>query len=80
MYSTPLAHTPTPTPPTQATPDLQELITELSDRTESGYLFGGLASSRAAAVHLADGVWQGGLSGVAFTREVALISRSPTPG
>ena len=58
-----------------ATPDLQELITELSDRTESGYLFGGLASSRAAAVHLADGVWQGGLSGVAFTREVALISR-----
>jgi small ligand-binding sensory domain FIST len=58
-----------------ATPDLQELITELSDRTESGYLFGGLASSRAATVHLADGVWQGGLSGVAFTREVALISR-----
>jgi small ligand-binding sensory domain FIST len=58
-----------------ATPDLQDLITEMSDRTESGYLFGGLASSRAATVHLADGVWQGGLSGVAFTREVALISR-----
>ncbi len=58
-----------------ATPELQELITEMSDRTESGYLFGGLASSRAATVHLADGVWQGGLSGVAFTRDVALISR-----
>ncbi|MBA4177463.1 MAG: hypothetical protein C0505_13035 [Leptothrix sp. (in: Bacteria)] len=58
-----------------ATPDLQDLITEMSDRTESGYLFGGLASSRAASVHLADGVWQGGLSGVAFTREVALLSR-----
>ncbi len=58
-----------------ATPDLQDLITEMSDRTQSGYLFGGLASSRAATVHLADGVWQGGLSGVAFTREVALISR-----
>ena len=58
-----------------ATPDLQELITEMSDRTESGYLFGGLASSRAATAHIADGVWQGGLSGVAFTREVALISR-----
>jgi len=58
-----------------ATPDLQDLITEMSDRTESGYLFGGLASSRAATVHLADGVWQGGLSGVAFTREVALLSR-----
>ena len=57
------------------TPELQELITEMSDRTESGYLFGGLASSRAASLHLADGVWQGGLSGVAFAREVALLSR-----
>jgi len=57
------------------TPDLQDLITEMSDRTQSGYLFGGLASSRAVTVHLADGVWQGGLSGVAFTREVALVSR-----
>ena len=57
------------------TPELQELISEMSDRTESGYLFGGLASSRAAAHHIADGVWQGGLSGVAFKRDVALISR-----
>lgn len=57
------------------TPDLAELITEMSDRTESGYLFGGLASSRASTVHLADGVWQGGLSGVAFSSEVALVSR-----
>ncbi len=58
-----------------ATPDLSELIEELADRTETGYLFGGLASSRAACHHVADGVWQGGLSGVAFTRDVALISR-----
>ena len=58
-----------------ATPDLAELIVELSDRTSSGYLFGGLASSRGAAVHIADGVWQGGLSGVAFARDVALVSR-----
>lgn len=58
-----------------ATPDLGELIDELSDRTGSGYLFGGLAAAQGAAVHLADGVWQGGLSGVAFTREVALVSR-----
>lgn len=57
------------------TPELQELISEMSDRTESGYLFGGLASSRAASHHIADGVWQGGLSGVAFTRDVALVSR-----
>ena len=58
-----------------ATPDLAELIVEMSERTSSGYLFGGLASSRGAAVHIADGVWQGGLSGVAFAREVALVSR-----
>ena len=57
------------------TPDLAELIAEMSDRTSSGYLFGGLASSRGAAVHIADGVWQGGLSGVAFAQEVPLISR-----
>ena len=58
-----------------ATPDLPELIAEMSDRTSSGYLFGGLASSRSSAVHIADGVWQGGLSGVAFSSDVALISR-----
>lgn len=58
-----------------ATPDLGELITEMSDRTASGYLFGGLASSRGAHWHVADGLWQGGLSGVAFTQDVALVSR-----
>lgn len=58
-----------------ATPELPELITEMSDRTSSGYLFGGLASSRTISVHIADGVWQGGLSGVAFTRDVGLVSR-----
>ncbi len=58
-----------------ATPELGELIGEMSERVDSGYLFGGLASSRAGAVHLADGVWRGGLSGVAFAPEVALVSR-----
>ena len=58
-----------------ATPDLTDLIGELADRTDSGYLFGGLAASRGANVHIADGVWRGGLSGVAFSRDVALISR-----
>jgi small ligand-binding sensory domain FIST len=57
------------------TPDLAELIGEMSDRTSSGYLFGGLSSSRGRHLHIADGVWQGGLSGVAFTRDVALVSR-----
>ena len=58
-----------------STPDIAELIGEMSDRTDSGYLFGGLASSRGRAVHIAGGVWQGGMSGVAFTRDVALVSR-----
>jgi small ligand-binding sensory domain FIST len=58
-----------------STPDLAELIGEMSDRTTSGYLFGGLASSRGPAWQVADGLWRGGLSGVAFSRDVALISR-----
>jgi small ligand-binding sensory domain FIST len=57
------------------TPELAELIAEMSDRTDSGYLFGGLAASRTGTLTIADGVWQGGLSGVAFTRDVALVSR-----
>jgi small ligand-binding sensory domain FIST len=57
------------------TADLAELIGEMSDRTESGYLFGGLSSSRSQRWQVADGLWQGGLSGVAFSRDVALVSR-----
>lgn len=58
-----------------STPDLQELLQELSERTATGYLFGGLASARNRTLHLADGVFSGGLSGVAFGPEVDLISR-----
>lgn len=53
------------------TPELQELLLELAAQTHSGYLFGGLAAGRRQAVQIADGVWQGGLSGVAFAREDA---------
>ena len=58
-----------------STPNLQELLQELSTRTATGYLFGGLSSARNRAVHMADGVFTGGLSGVAFGPEVGLISR-----
>lgn len=58
-----------------STPDLAELIAEMSDRTGSGYLFGGLTASRATSWQFADAALQGGLSGVAFTRDVALVSR-----
>jgi small ligand-binding sensory domain FIST len=58
-----------------STPNLQELLHELSTRTATGYLFGGLSSARNRTVHMADGVFTGGLSGVAFGPEVGLISR-----
>lgn len=57
------------------TPDLPELLSELADRMETGYLFGGLASGRTRALHMAEGVWAGGLSGVAFDSSVGLVSR-----
>ena len=55
--------------------DAAELVAELADQTSTGYLFGGVASARGRAVHLADGVYNGGLSGVAFDAQVPLISR-----
>lgn len=58
-----------------ATPEIGELIAEMSERTSTGYLFGGLAASRSGSFTLADGVWRGGLSGVAFSKDVALVSR-----
>ena len=70
------------------TPDVAELIAELADRTTTGYLFGGLASSRGDVVQFAvggngnmqghgkaGGVFRGGLSGVAFAEGVPLVSR-----
>lgn len=70
------------------TPDVAELIDEMAQRTASGYVFGGLASSRFGLVQFAlsgrgnvqgqgaaSGVFSGGLSGVAFARGVALMSR-----
>lgn len=57
-----------------ATHDLDELLGELAGRTASGYLFGGLTGSRTRRLHIADGVFEGGLSGVAFAAE------SPPPG
>ncbi len=70
------------------TPDVAELIDEMAQRTGSGYVFGGLASSRSDVVQFAlsgngnvkghgaaGGVFSGGLSGVAFAQGAALMSR-----
>lgn len=58
-----------------ASSELGELIGEMSERTSRSYLFGGLASARTRALHIADGVYEGGLSGVAFADDVKLLSR-----
>ena len=58
-----------------STPDVQDLLRELSERTTTGYLFGGLSSARNRTLHIADGVFTGGLSGVLFGPEVHMISR-----
>lgn len=57
------------------THDVAELLAELSARTSTGYLFGGLGSSRTRLCQIAEGVYEGGLSGVAFSRDVGLVSR-----
>lgn len=70
------------------TADITELIEEMALRTESGYLFGGLSSSRSQSVQFAvggdgnisghgaaGGVFSGGLSGVAFGPDISLVSR-----
>ena len=57
------------------TADLTELIQDMSARTATGYLFGGLASGQTRWCHIAGGVLAGGLAGVAFDAGVALVSR-----
>lgn len=71
-----------------STPDVGELILEMAERTGTGYLFGGLSSSRSGTWQFAvggngnikgqgaaGGVFAGGLSGVAFAGGVELVSR-----
>ncbi len=71
-----------------AAPELAELIRDLADRTDTGYLFGGLSSGRAGSLQFAiggngnikghgaaGGVFSGGLSGVVFSEGVRLVSR-----
>ena len=57
------------------TAELAGLIHDMSERTDTGYLFGGLASAASRPLHVAGSVLSGGLSGVAFDRSVPLVSR-----
>jgi small ligand-binding sensory domain FIST len=70
-------------------PEVSELIEELAARTDSSYLFGGLCVGSPQSTQLAldprdvppdegdsaQGLWHGGLSGVAFSDRVRLVSR-----
>lgn len=65
-------------------PELPELIQELAERTLGHYVFGGLLASRAGSLQVArcghgpapaEGVFQGGISGVAFAPDVGIVAR-----
>lgn len=53
----------------------EALVKQLAARTSSGFLVGGLASSRGSVYLYADGVTQGGLCGVLFAEDVGVVTR-----
>ena len=57
------------------TPDIPELIEDMSRKVDSGFIVGGLSSSRTRTVQIANGILQGGLSGVVFSSDVAIATR-----
>ena len=54
---------------------LLSLVRELAGRTETGFVVGGLTSSRGRNVQYANGLTEGGLSGVLFSEEVIIATR-----
>jgi small ligand-binding sensory domain FIST len=54
---------------------IQELIEALSEHVSSGFVVGGLSSSRGETAQISDGVVSGGLSGVLFNERVKLATR-----
>ena len=57
------------------TPDVAALIADMSAKVESGYLVGGLSSSRGRTVQVAKDVLSGGLSGVVLASGVGVTTR-----
>ncbi len=67
------------------TADMPELIDDMSRKTASGFVVGGLSSSRAETFQIANEVLRGGLSGVLLSSAIAVHTRhtqgcSPLPG
>jgi len=56
-------------------PDVAGLIADMSAKVASGFLVGGLSSSRSRTVQIANAVLSGGLSGAALAPEVAVATR-----
>jgi len=54
---------------------LPDLVSRLAGKVESGFLVGGLTSSRRQNLQVADGVMEGGLSGVSFADSVTVATR-----
>lgn len=54
---------------------IPSMIAEISRRLESGFVVGGLSGSRSAQVQIANGVVEGGLSGVVFDDRVIVSTR-----
>lgn len=66
-------------------PEIPGLIGDLSAKLGSGYLIGGISSSRTKTVQVANEVISGGLSGVALGEDIAVATRltqgcTPLPG
>jgi small ligand-binding sensory domain FIST len=57
------------------TPGMPGLIADMSTKVASGFLVGGLSSSRTRSVQVANDVLAGGLSGAVFGAEVAVSTR-----
>lgn len=56
-------------------PDVAGLIADMSAKVASGFLVGGLSSSRSRTVQIANAVLSGGLSGAALDPDVAVATR-----
>jgi small ligand-binding sensory domain FIST len=56
-------------------PDVPGLVSDMAAKVASGYVVGGISSSRGATVQIANGVVSGGLSGVALAPQVAVATR-----
>ncbi len=66
-------------------PDVPGLVADLAGKLVSGYLVGGIASSRTTTLQVANHVVSGGLSGVGLAPEAAFATRltqgcTPLPG